>query len=265
MRVDPNFAHGIPFEAATTLDSLGEREFGSVMSTIRNQVAFISSPPMARTLSQTARTPRLKSWKHGGQSVHLCLPAGRIHRHSRLFRLFINRLLSAVESDEKVPKTPALMILDEMHVLGHMQSLETATALVAGFGVRIWSFFQDLSQLEQIYNKRWETFLGNASIFQTFGLNDMKSLKYVSERLGQSSMLKISQSEQSTQQAATGFSGQSKRIESTALLTPDEVASYFSRQSQNQLIIYPGGSGIFLQRASYTDAPFLDYRQPENN
>ena len=260
MRVDVNFAHGIPFEAASTLLSMGEREFGSVMSTIRNQIGFISSPPMARVLAGGGRAPDLLSWKHGRQSVYLCLPAGRLHRHFRFFRLFINRLMNAIEEDETAPETPALMILDEMHVLGHMKSLETAAGLIAGFGVRIWSFFQDLSQLKQIYGDRWETFLGNAAIFQTFGLNDLGSLKYVSERLGQSAMLKVSQGEQSTEQLASGFSGESRSIDGTPLLTPDEVASFFSRQSNNQLIIYPGTSAIFLKRVPYYDISFDDVR-----
>lgn len=251
MIIDEKFAHGVPYEAASTLLSMDAREFGSVMSTISNQIGFISSPPMARTLTGGERSPALKDWKHGKQSVYLCLPAGRLHRHSRFFRLFINRLMNAIEADIKAPETPALMILDEMHVLGHMKSLETAAGLIAGFGVRIWSFFQDLSQLQSIYGKRWETFLGNAAIFQSFGLNDLGSLKYVSERLGQSAMMKISQSEQSSSQLASGFLGQSKSIDATPLLTPDEVAAFFSRQSGNQLIIYPGTSPIFLRRVPY--------------
>ncbi|WP_424991317.1 type IV secretory system conjugative DNA transfer family protein [Fluviibacterium sp. S390] len=260
MRLDERFAHGIPYEAASTLASMGEREFGSVMSTIRNQIGFISSPPMARILTGGDRSPDLMAWKHGQQSVYLCLPAGRLHRHFRFFRLFINRLMNAIEADETVPETPALMILDEMHVLGHMKALETAAGLIAGFGVRIWSFFQDLSQMKQIYGERWETFLGNAAIFQTFGLNDLGSLKYVSERLGQSAMLKVSQGEQSTEQAASGFSGESRSIDSTPLLAPDEVAAFFSRQSDNQLIIYPGTSGIFLKRVPFYDDRFSDVR-----
>lgn len=260
MRWVPNFAHGIPFEAASMLLSLGDREFGSIMSTIQNQIAFISSPPMSRLLSSKSRSPDLKSWKMGKQSVYLCLPAGRMHRHSRMFRLFINRLMNAIEVDENKPAIPALMILDEMHVLGHMKSLETAAGLIAGFGVRIWSFFQDLAQLQSIYEKRWETFLGNAGIFQSFGLNDMGSLRYVSDRLGYSGMAKLSHNEKSIQQAASGFSGISKSIEGTPLLSPDEVAAVFSRQSGNQLIIYSGVSPIFLKRLPFDDPYFDDVR-----
>ncbi len=260
MMVDQRFAHGIPFEAASTLSSLGDREFGSVMSTIRNQIGFISSPPMARTLAGTDRNPDLAQWKNGQQSVYLCLPAARLHRHFRFFRLYINRLMNAIEADKTVPDVPALMILDEMHVLGHMKALETAAGLIAGFGVRLWSFFQDLSQLRQIYGNRWETFLGNAGVFQTFGLNDLGSLDYVSNRLGQSSMLKVSQGEQGMKQLASGFTGQSKSIDKAPLLTSDEVAAFFSRQSNNQLIIYPGVSPIFLRRVPYMDEYFASKR-----
>lgn len=257
MRLDPDFADGVPFQAASMLGSLDTREFANIMSTIQNQIGFLSSPPMAHVIGGGSRTPNLRAWKHGSQSVYLCLPAGRLHRHFRFFRLFINRLMNAVEADRGAPDIPALMILDEMHVLGHMKSLETAAGLVAGFGVRIWSIWQDLAQLKSIYGERWETFLGNASVFQSFGLNDMSSLKYISERLGTSSTLQISQSEQSTEQAALGFSAQSRSIQASPLLTPDEVADFFSRQSGNQLLIYPGTSPIFLERLPYY-ASFFD-------
>lgn len=264
MRIDESFAHGVPFEAASTLASMGEREFGSTMSTIRNQIGFMSSPPMAQVLASGQRAPDLKDWKLGNTSVYLCLPASRLHRHFRMFRLFINRLLGAVEAVKDVPSPPALMILDEMHVLGHMKALETAAGLLAGYGVRIWSIWQDIAQLKQIYRDRWETFLGNASIFQTFGLNDLGSLKYVSERLGTSSTLTISQSEQSINQAALGFTGQSRSIQASPLLSPDELAYFFSRQSGNQLIVYPGADPIFLQRVSYATEVFDRIRSPHD-
>jgi type IV secretion system protein VirD4 len=257
---EPPIAHGVPHEAASALSSMSDRERSGVLSHIRQHIAFLASPPMAATLTGGSRSPNLTDWKNGKTSVYLCLPAARLHRHFRFFRLFINRLLGAIEQDKKVPETPALMILDEMHVLGHMKALETAAGLVAGYGVRLWSIWQDLAQLKHIYGDRWETFLGNASIFQTFGLNDLTSLKYVSDRLGTSSMLSISRGEISMSQAAGGFSGESKSIQSSPLLTPDEIAYYFSRQSDHQLIIYPGADPIFLDRLPYFDPSFNNVR-----
>ncbi|MEM9578720.1 MAG: type IV secretory system conjugative DNA transfer family protein [Pseudomonadota bacterium] len=256
----PAIAHGVPHEAASAIIGMSDRERSGVLSTVRENIAFLSSPPVAETLSAGKRSPDLKTWKFGNSSVYLCLPASRLHRHFRIFRLFINRLLGAVESSGKIPDIPALMILDEMHVLGHMKALETAAGLLAGYGVRIWSIWQDIAQLKQIYRDRWETFLGNASIFQTFGLNDLSTLKYVSERLGVSSIKQVSQGEISMSQAASGFSGQSTSIQASPLLSPDEIAYFFSRQSGNQLIIYPGADPMMIRRMSFLDDRMKELR-----
>ena len=152
------------------------------------------------------------------------------------------------------------MMLDEMHVLGHMQILQTSAALIAGYHVLIWSFWQDFSQLESIYGKGWETFIGNASVFQSFGVNDLKTLKYISDRLGVSSVLSLSNAEINKTQAATNFTGQSKSIQQSPLLTHDEVAYHFSRQSNSQLIIYPGTSPIWIKRLPYYEKFFDDMR-----
>ena len=256
----PLVAHGVPHEAASALMAMSDRERSGVLSTIRQHIGFLSSPPMARTLEGGDRQPDLRAWKHGRTSVYLCLPAGRLHRHARFFRLFINRLLGAIEHDRTVPNVPALMILDEMHVLGHMAALETAAGLVAGYGVRIWSIWQDLAQLKAIYATRWETFLGNASVFQTFGLNDLSTLKYVSDRLGTAAMQVLSRGEISTDQLAGGFSGASASIQATPLLSPEEIAFYFSRQSGHQLIIYPGADPIFMDRLAYYEDFFMEVR-----
>lgn len=259
---DPDRAWGVTAAAAGALLSMGHEERGSVLSTVRQNILFLSSPQMAKMLSDTGRKPDLKAWKFGGQSIYLCLPAGFLHTHARFFRLFLNRMLAAVEATPPVPRDDpkGLMILDEIHVLGHMKALETAAGLLAGYGVRIWSFWQDFTQAESIYGKRWQTFLGNASLFQSFGLNDMMTLKFVSDRLGLSSMMQVSDSEISYDKAALGYSGKSKSIQGTPLLTPEEVAYHFSRQANAQLVIYPGGDPIWMRRLNYWNNEFSDLR-----
>jgi len=256
MIMNPHKASGVPAEVATGIMAMSDRERSSVFSTIRQNTAFLSSPPIAETLSDNHRCPDLNKWKFGGTTIYLCLPAGRLNRHSRFFRLFVNQLLLAVEYNSKVPDIPALILLDEMHVLGYMASLETAMGLLAGYGVRIWTIWQDLSQLKHIYNQRWETFMGNSGILQFFGLNDLNSLKYVSERLGKTSMLSISKSQISIEQQAQGFRGESKSIQITPLLSPDEVAYHFSRQSKHQLLLYSGTDPIFADRIAYYEDSF---------
>ena len=256
MHEAPRVAAGVPAQTAAALQGMSDKERDSVLSTVRQNIAFLGSPPMAELLSGRGRSPDLHNWKRGACTVYLCLPAGRLHRHARFFRLFITRLLAAVESDPRETDPPALLLLDEMAVLGHMEALETGAGLLAGFGVRIWSVLQDLNQLKHLYRDRWETFMGNSGILQFFGVNDQTTLKYVSDRLGQSSMLSLSQSEISYDQAARGFSGKSTTIQTTPLLTPNEVGWAFSRQSGKQLILYPGADPIFLDRVPYWTKPY---------
>lgn len=251
-------AYGVPAEAASMLAGMDPRERGSVMATIHQNITFLSSPPMAKTLSGLNRSPDLKRWKFGGVSIYLCLPARMMHLHSRFFRLFINLLLGAVEYDRREPSIPALMLLDEMHVLGHMSSLETAAGLMAGYGVRIWSIWQDLNQLEHLYGKRWETFMGNSGVLQFFGLNDHRTLEYVSRRLGQSSMLSVNRGvDHGGHATARGEISESRSIQGTPLLSPEEVSYFFSRQSGNQLLLFPGADPIFIDRWRYYDHPFF--------
>lgn len=259
MSASPEVAHGVPAEAATALIGMGLRERGSVLSTVRQNIAFLSSPPVAETLSGDQRSPSLRDWKFGNTTIYLCLPAGRLHRHSRFFRLFVNQILVEIEREPKSPELPALMLLDEMHVLGHMSAMETAAGLLAGYGVRIWSIWQDMNQLKHLYRDRWETFMGNSGILQFFGLNDHTTLEYVSKRLGTSSVMSISRSEISREQAVQGFSGESTSIQSAPLLAPEEVAYFFSRQSGNQLVLYPGADPIFLQRLPYHSDVYKEY------
>jgi type IV secretion system protein VirD4 len=252
---NPERAYRVPAEMAAALQGMGGDEMGSVLSTVRQNITFLSSPQMAAMLEGSGRAVDLKTWKMGGQTVYLCLPAGYLHQHARFFRLFLNRLLAAVEQVKTVPERRAVMMLDEMHVLGHMAQLETAAGLFAGYGVKIWSIWQDFSQLQALYRERWETFIGNTSVLQSFGLNDLRTLKYVSELLGVSSILSISEGELAQSAAAGGFTGQSKTIQQSPLLTPDEVAFHFARQRDALLVQYTGASPIYLERVKYYDHP----------
>ncbi|MEL6613200.1 MAG: TraM recognition domain-containing protein, partial [Bacteroidota bacterium] len=61
-----------------------------------------------------------------------------------------------------------LFLLDEAAQLGTLHDLVTAVTLLRGYGVRVWSFWQDLAQLKANYPKAWPTLLANARTLQLF-------------------------------------------------------------------------------------------------
>ena len=174
-------------QAANGFMAKADAERSGVLSTAQEQTAFLSSPAMKRALgSSTFSVDELKT-NPNGLTVYLCLPARRMGTHARFLRLMITVTLARMEAVKGQPKAghPVLFVLDEFAALGHMKVIERAAGLMSGFGVKLWIFLQDLSQLKRDYKESWETFLGNAGMLQFFGNNDATTCKYVSEMCGQ--------------------------------------------------------------------------------
>ena len=59
MASKPKTAQGVPAEVASALLGMGGDEQGSVMSTVRGNIAFLSSPPMCNNLQSSGSRPAL--------------------------------------------------------------------------------------------------------------------------------------------------------------------------------------------------------------
>lgn len=250
-----DIADGVVSRAAHTLVAMSERERASILSTAIVQTDFLDSAAMRTVLR--ASDFSLQQLKDAPITVYLSLPAGRMGTHSRWLRLMIALSLEAMERNHARLALPVLILMDEFHTLGHMQVIERAAGLIAGFGVRLWPILQDITQLKRHYKESWETFLGNAGLTQWFGINDLSTLEYLSKRLGQTTLNVISQGEISREQAMNGFSGRSVSKQIVDLMTPEELGRYFSRQSGRQLVLWPGTDPIALERINYDQHPLL--------
>jgi type IV secretion system protein VirD4 len=87
------------------------------------------------------------------------------------------------------------MLIDEMAALGRLGPLEDAFGLVRGYRVQIAAIFQDLIQLQALYEKRWETFVANAGVVFGFPPNDLTTANWMSKRSGQTTVIAKSVSE----------------------------------------------------------------------
>lgn len=234
---------------ANSMDAKWEEERSAIVSTLIEQTDFLDSPRMASVLERSDF--RLADLKRRPITVYLCLPASRMATHNRWLRVIINLAVQAMEHESIKPPHPVLFIMDEFAVLDHLSSVEKAAGQIAGFDVRLWPILQDLSQLKSIYRDGWETFMGNAGLLQFFGNNDLTTLEYVSKRLGRSTIVQVNQGEVTIQQTGQGLTGQSTQLHDTELMTPDEVARFFSRQSENQVLLWPGADPIAIDRVKY--------------
>lgn len=230
-----------------------DRERASVLSVALRNTKFLDYPELKASLSghdfDLVDLKRIES----GLSLYLCLPAGRMATCNRWFRLFINLALEAMEREKAKPRVPVLAMLEEFHILGYMQQVEVAAALVAGMGMRMLIVLQDLTQLKRHYKDGWESFLGNAGVMVFFGNNDLTTLEHINKRCGQTSLIVERGSDVTTAQRTGGASGMSWSLEVRDLLTAEEASRFFGRddRQQRQLLIRTGLPPMVIQRVKY--------------
>lgn len=251
MRSNPA-ANGFVQDAAEDFFSKPDDERGSVLSTARRHLRFLSYPAVRESLAQGDLD--LAALKRERVTVYLCLPAMRMGTCNRWLRLVVNMALVAFEREPIKPDPSVLFCLDEFASLGHMRTIEDAAGLIAGFGIKLWPIIQDLGQLKALYKERWQTFLGNAGVVQLFANSDLTTLEYASKRLGTTSLIVRNRSDVADRdQTSTDRRGASYSIQTQPLLTVDEIARLFGRDDalQRQLIIWSGYDPIILQRVKY--------------
>lgn len=282
--------------AAAGMKQLGDRERGSILSNARRNTKFLDSPAMAATLKKSAFDPDTLKTGRRPVFLYLCLPARRLASHARWLRLVLNLTLSRMEAlGARTDRRPVLFVLDEFAVLGHMASLEKAAGLMAGYGVKLWTILQDLTQLQRHYEGSWETFLGNAGLLQFFGNTDLTTLKHISERLGEVEIIRtLESSSENVQQGLSDMpelqqlsarkkegilgvfarsetssesssysSSAAETIQRSPLLTPEEVGRYFTRDGGWQLVFLAGFRPVALKRSNYDeDVAFKDLFTP---
>lgn len=225
----------------------GGRELQGILSTAQEQTA-----PLDDVVRITERSDfSLSDLRSGKISLYLVLPGMRMGTHYRWLRLVVQMALAAMER-APVPRgsLPVWFVLEEFPALGHMRSIEAAAGLMAGFGVKLWSVLQDLTQLQTHYPKSWETFLGNAGIVQAFGNADITTTEHLSKMLGSTQVVERQAIRVSGGAMAHGDTGMRENLRNVRLLDANEITRWFSRESGRQLVLVPGRPPIYMRRCA---------------
>lgn len=201
---------------------IGMDPTGSALTGIRsnaqNATTIFESSQIRQSLEKSEFDPYELS--KGNCTVYIVLPERYLETHSAWLRLVVGLCLKAVNSR---PDKRVNFFLDEFAVMGKMKDVQKAYAFGRGQNIVMWIFAQSLSQLKEIYGEDgMNTFISNAAIFQVFGVKDHYTVDYVSKALGDSTLIKTTQSMNNNgKDISTGVSMQSF---GRPLLTPEEVA-----------------------------------------
>ena len=255
-------AGGAVQDAAADFFERPKDEQGSVLSTARRHTRFLAYQLLQDVLTGDDLDLAELKTAAGGMTIYLCLPAERMSTCFRWLRLFVNLTLSAMERTPVRPEVPVLLLLDEFAQLGHFRQLEVAAGQIAGFGVKLFTVLQDLTQLKRLYKESWETFLGNSGAIIAFGNNDVTTLDWLSKRLGKTSLIVERKTQLTHDARQKGASGDAWSNEVHDLMTAEEISRFFGRDDHlaRMLVIRPGKDPMILQRVHYDRHPAFEGR-----
>ena len=163
--------------------SADNRELMGILSTTQTHTDWLDSGPIQADLSGTARVD-FGRMKERPVTVYLILPPRYLETHATWLRLMITAVLAPLIRTTG-GKVPVLFMLDEFAQLGRLEVIERNMALMRGYGVKLWPIFQDLAQAKDVYERRWESFISNAGVLQTFAPQDDTTREYLSKLSGQ--------------------------------------------------------------------------------
>ena len=137
---------------------------------------------------------------------------------------------------------PIHFLMDEFANVSLPDDFDKILSVMRSRGVSVSIILQNLAQLKALFEKQWESIVGNCDEFLYLGGNEQSTHKYVSELLGKSTI------DTNTYGKSSGRSGNystNYQISGRELLTPDEV-----RMLDNQYAI------LFIRG----ERPVLDFK-----
>lgn len=111
-------------------------------------------------------------------------------------------------------------IMDEFANVSLPDDFDKILATMRSRGISVSIILQNLAQLKTLFEKQWESIIGNCDEFLYLGGNEQSTHKYLSELLGKETI------DTNTYGKSTGHSGNystNYQIAGRELLTPDEV------------------------------------------
>lgn len=170
---------------ADTLQKMGDRQRGAVLSALVEATGWLDLPQFQQATG--ACDFYLADFKTEALSVFVCLPlndlAGVAGGFMRAFLMLFTDTMYRAGADPKAGTV--LCLVDEFPQFGHIEGFCVIGPTMRSYGVKLWVLLQDLGQLQAIYPKEWESFIGCAAMVQYFAVHHGATIDYLVKSLGE--------------------------------------------------------------------------------
>ena len=221
-----------------SIELASDKTYASILSTLQSKLGKFDSKEIAELTS----TDTIDFDEIGNQKTALYVISPDTHTAYNFiltifFSQMINQLYDLAETTGGALKVPTFFILDEFANIGQIpdfdQKISTSRSRRISFSV----ILQNLDQLEAIYEKSYETIMGNCDTHVFLGSNSFKTVEYFSKALGEKTIGRDSISINRDRQNWKTGKSVSDQVMARALMTPDELR----RMDNDDCIIYEKG------------------------
>mgnify|MGYP006428509399 CR=1 FL=1 len=288
-RLKPYRGRTLIGDALGALQVVGDREFGSIFSTVTRQLRWLGDPEMQDQLSADADLS-LRALVRDEGTVYVCLPPDEMEDHKRWLRVLLTMALQTKIREGAVVQTghQMLFMLDEFPALGYMPLMQQVMSQLPGYGIKAVPIVQTIGQLKTLYGEAHTTFLGNTAGQIFFSLNDPDTAKYASEWLGQQEFIEESSSqsenvntpqwrgswlsrfleaEEARKHEKRGGWGESASVSHSrkveAIMRPEEIRRHTSRGKDRMLVVTADGAPLFVRRVPFFERFSTDFYESQ--
>jgi type IV secretion system protein VirD4 len=258
-------AFGLVRQGANGFLQKQDRERTGVVSTAQRQTLFLDDPMIKDVLR--GHDFSFADLKRKTGTVYIVLPADVLPVRREWLRLMIACALIELKRPVAESGRPQVaFIVDEFPALGTMQILLNDYAVAAGYGVQFHLVCQNFSQLQERYDKAWDTFVSSAGILQAFATQDNFTAEYISKMLGVKTIEVTSESggRSSSSSGGSFSSGWSTSATQRPLLLPDEIRTLEQSRGFPTTLILPNSASPTLagRWLYYGHEPFAGRADP---
>ncbi len=210
-----------------------EKTYSSILSTLQSKLGKFDSKEIAELTS----TDTINFEEIGQEKTAVYVISPDTHTtYNFLLTIFfaqmIQQLYDYADNNGGSLPIPTYFILDEFANIGQIPDFDQKISTSRSRKIQFSVILQNLDQLEAIYDKSYETIIGNCDTHLFLGSNSQKTVEYFSKALGEKTISHYSVStNRDKQHQKTGYSN-SDQIMARALMTPDEL-----RRMDNDLCI----------------------------
>ncbi len=210
-----------------------EKTYSSILSTLQSKLGKFDSQEIANvTSTNTINFEDIANHKTAVYVISSDTHTAYNFLLTIFFAQMIQQLYNYADMNGGKLKVPTYFILDEFANIGQIPDFDKKISTSRSRGISFSVILQNLDQLEAVYEKSYETIMGNCDTHVFLGSNSFKTVEYFSKQLGETTIARDTKSTNRDKNFSKQGYSTSDQIMGRALMTPDEL-----RRMDNELCI----------------------------